>query len=217
MTTDVASSWDRIITWLHAHAPTTAAAVNPPATDEAIDDAAWTVGVPLPADIRALYRAADGMWDAPTAGCLIPPVYGLYPLEEALCFQRVRVNAFAERDGSDERWGTAEEVDGAPAGTLGVRWSQHWLPLATSGLGIVLFADLRYGRLRGSVMTYDRIEGADAPPVWPTVSAMLADIADALDHDGTAAGHRPYVDEEARLDWRWPAPTSTRTHRGSEP
>jgi cell wall assembly regulator SMI1 len=196
----VASSWDRITAWLQAHAPTTAAAVNPPAADEAIADAAWTVGVPLPADVRALYRAADGMRDGPDAGCLIPPVYGLCPLEEALCFQRARVDAFAERHSSDEHWGTAEEVDSAPAGTLGVRWSQHWLPLATSGLGIVLFADLRYGRLRGCVMKYDKIEGADTPPIWPTVSAMLADIAHA--HDGTAAGHRPYVDEEARLDWR---------------
>jgi hypothetical protein len=124
----------------------------------------------------------------------------LYPLEEALRFQRARVNAFADR--SDEHWGTAEEVDGASAATLGVRWSRHWLPLATSGLGVVLFADLRYGRLRGCVMKYDRIEGADSPPVWPTISAMLSDIADALDHDGTAADHRPYVDEEARLDWR---------------
>ncbi|MCO6010705.1 SMI1/KNR4 family protein [Actinoallomurus purpureus] len=204
MTADVQSSWDRMITWLRGHSPATAEGVNGPATAKAIDEADWAVGVPLPADLRALYRAADGMRSHPRhVGDLLPPFYQLLPLEEALRFHRSRVEGFADREDS-EWWGTEEEADTAPAGTQGFRWSRHWLPIATNHCGDVLFADLRYGRFRGCVMKYDKYEGADRRPMWPSVSAMLAEVADALEHDGVAAGRRPYVDAEGRLEWRDP-------------
>ncbi|WP_460353841.1 SMI1/KNR4 family protein [Actinoallomurus acanthiterrae] len=199
MITDVQSSWDRISTWLRAHSPTTAEAVNAPATDKAIEAAERAVGVPLPADLRAWYRAADGMDRYSHPGALLPPRYASCPLEEALDTHRFRW------DTDDEAWGEEADVDAAPAGTTGRRWSRHWLPIAKDVGFVTVFVDLRDGPFRGCVMEYDKYEAAYERPVWPSVSAMLAEVADALDHGGVAAGYRPGVDSDGRLEWRDPA------------
>jgi cell wall assembly regulator SMI1 len=83
-----------------------------------------------------------------------------------------------------------------------------WLPIAGSGMGLDLFVDLRPGPLRGCVMRFDRVGTARSKPDWPSVAAMLAEVADALEHGQIIGDDYPVcarVDEEGHLVWDQPA------------
>lgn len=76
-----------------------------------------------------------------------------------------------------------------------------FVPLAEDLSGSVMIVDTRAGLLRGCVAEYDKVEGDSGGPKWPSVSAMLAEVAEAL-RSGNPIGYwRPDVDE-GWLAWR---------------
>jgi cell wall assembly regulator SMI1 len=205
MTIDVATSWGRIVAWLRERAPATAAAIRAPATDELIDDAEREVGAPFPADLRAWYRQTDGIAPSPHPGTLIPQSFVSYPISYALDSRRTWLEAceMLAEEGDDIATLIARE-QAKPAGSPCYLWLPKWMPVATDYGGLDVFVDLRDGPAHGCVMTYDKVGACDEPPLWPSVSAMLHEIAEALDRDTVAGGCRPTVDADKRLDWRLP-------------
>jgi cell wall assembly regulator SMI1 len=188
-------SWDRITAWLSRHAPPLAATVNPPATEAAIAEAEAAVGTPLPADLLAWWRRADGMrWVDPHAGWLIPPHFIPHPIDRALESRRIWLDVM-------ESCGAESEMPAGPAGSESDVWLPDWMPIGADGGGRELFVDLRDGPQRGCVMEYDKVGAAEGPPSWPSVAAMLAEIADALEHDTPIDGNRIWVDDDGTTSW----------------
>ena len=71
-----------------------------------------------------------------------------------------------------------------PAGSLiGDLWLPLFVPIAVTASGSHLFVDLREGPLRGCVMPFDNVEGADEEPLWENVAAMLDATVEWLEGD----------------------------------
>jgi cell wall assembly regulator SMI1 len=195
MRPEVDDSWHRIVAWLRAHAPLMADDLNPTADARTLAEAAAAVGVPLPADLVAWWRRADGMRQPRSAGTLLPPHFVPLSVGQALRSRRTWL------DVADDTPHPADAALPGPAGTPWNVWLPVWLPIASDGGGGELFVDLRSGEAHGCVMAFDKVDAATSPPVWPSVRAMLADVADALEFATAAGAYRVWVDERGALSW----------------
>jgi cell wall assembly regulator SMI1 len=197
---EVEESWDRIARWLHRHAPPLAATVNPPATEAALARAEAALGVSLPADLRAWWRRADGMrWTHPPSGRLLPPGFVPHSVEQALASRQTWLDVMR---------GEESELPPGPAGSPCDVWLPEFMPIAADGGGTELFVDLRGGPSHGCVMEYDKVGAAgyedltsEDVSLWPSVTAMLADVAEALERDVPVRDVRIWVDEDGTTWW----------------
>jgi cell wall assembly regulator SMI1 len=211
-TSSVNEAWDRILAWLEVHAPATALCVNPPATAEEIAAVEHAAGGELPPDLAAWWHRTNGMRSRPDSGQLLPPSYLPYTIEESLGSHRLWLEVAAET--SDPRF--TEEDLRKPAGSAALQFSPAFLPIARNGSGDDLFVDLRSGPRRGCVTEYNHEQGALSGPCWPDIAAMLADVANGLEHRTMtmqdhiaearvhgfkATGYLPYVTEDLALHW----------------
>ncbi len=125
------------------------------------------MGTELPADLVALWRlegADAGYWLPPEgAGALEGP-------DEALDTRAILLQVAEEEDPGDPMWPD--------------RFIPELLPIAMNGGGDSLVVDLRPGEHRGAVFFWDHEKWGLEEPLWPSVSAMLADVADALETGG---------------------------------
>jgi hypothetical protein len=64
-----------------------------------------------------------------------------------------------------------------------------------------MFVDTRHGESHGCVTAYDKVDADNSGPRWPSVTAMLTDIAEAL-HTASPIGYWQPEVEDGRLDWR---------------
>ncbi|WP_215547171.1 SMI1/KNR4 family protein [Amycolatopsis sp. CA-230715] len=220
---DVAGSWDRIRRWLATGAPGVLARIRPPAEEADLDRVAEALGVPLPEDLLAWWRLADGVADAyPHPGHLLPPWFDPYPVSRALdsrsSWIRVWHKPAPEHDHARMTrelgaWlGTPEptveervaEFMAQPAGTpCDAMYLPVWLPIAGDNGGADLFVDLREGPLRGCVMRFDKVGTAVLEPDWPSLAAMLADVADGLERGRTTGAREPATRTVADGVLRW--------------
>jgi cell wall assembly regulator SMI1 len=180
--TDVEEAWRQITDRLAREAPHMLNMINPPASEEEIASAEREMGMPLPDDVKTWWRLSNGVNRGLRHGFLIPPRFDPYPIAVALEARRMlisaRRSAFPVPDDFFDRY-VAEQMQ-MPAGTPCIEpWLPAWLPIAGDVGGKHLFIDLRRGADRGCVMAFDRVEGTMNTPRWPSVLAMLTDIADA--------------------------------------
>jgi cell wall assembly regulator SMI1 len=195
MITTVDESWNRIVNWLDRHAPQVAAGINPPATESALEQAEAAMLSPLPADLVAWWRHADGMRGTVR---LLPPGFVPYSVERALEARRIWLSVGGEES----------ELPPGRAGSPCDVWLPVWMPIAGDGCGADLFVDLREGPAYGCVMEYDKVaaagyedpSGGDVA-LWPSVAAMLADVAGALEHEVPVGGLRIWVDDDGTISW----------------
>jgi cell wall assembly regulator SMI1 len=199
----VIESWQAISAWCAEHVTDLHTAFGGPAAEADIRRAGDEVGAALPDDLVEWWRLVDGtLPEADTVGSLLPPYHNPMSIMDAL----------ESRQSWLAQWGNASDLalaDGRPdpalaaAGTpcyLG--WLPVWLPIARDESGNELFVDLRLGPLHGCVMEFDEVDCASQPPGWPTVRAMLADVANALT-TGIAIGVdrlQPQL-ADGRLEW----------------
>jgi cell wall assembly regulator SMI1 len=199
----VDESW-AVITGLVRHrCPDILAQVRPPATPEWLCRAEEAVGGPLPADLARWWQLADGM-DGHAS--LIPQAHTPLSIEAALSSRSswLKVSPGPGHHPSADAEGCAN----APAGTpCEDTWLPQWLPIAADGGGTDLFVDLRPGPAHGCVGEYYSDGWEFDGPIWTSVAAMLADVAEAIRTDKPARGFRIWADEEGvdwDLDsWRW--------------
>ncbi|MEU5992469.1 SMI1/KNR4 family protein [Spirillospora sp. NPDC047418] len=203
MTSTVDESWDRILDWLARHAPATLKRIGPPAADADIAAAEEAVGAELPADLVAWWRRADGSassWSHQRFGLL--PGYAPCRIEHALDRRKVWWQIWHDQM-LERGWLTEKDFTRAqanPAGTEAGMWLLAFLPIASSGGGADLFVDLRCGPRHGCVREFDKVS-TDGEPRWGSVTAMLADIADALENHATIGGYDARPNEDGVLSW----------------
>ncbi|MEV4702386.1 SMI1/KNR4 family protein [Actinoplanes sp. NPDC049316] len=193
--------WQRLSEWLHTHAPSTAQRLNPPAGEHLLQAYEAELGYALPSDLRDFWLQVDGMdldggWPP---GYLIPPLYPPFSVAKSRNYRRMRLQVAGEH--ADD--GELAAMSADPAGTTDSMplWLPEWIPPAGEADG--MFVDCRGGAMHGCVMEYFKYDGADGP-VWPSVAAMLTDIADRLDRiDVTAVDTSPSADPR-QGNWEFP-------------
>ena len=110
---------------------------------------------------------AEGFWRLAGAANLIPT--GCTPL--------------SSEDSNRERLRKTTEfqVEAEPAGTTSGIFLEEFVPIAADGMGDYVFIDERPGPESGCVREWDVDEGSRLPTLWPSLNAMLADIAHSLE------------------------------------
>lgn len=196
----VEESWQRIVSWLTTNAPRTAAGVQPPAGDDELSGAEAACSRPWPDDLRRWYRLHNGASSSQLFTGVLPGY------AELLSLQRIpeASNEYQEifddvAEEYEDAFDQPEALDQQAAGETAGRFLRSWVPIGEDGAGCTMFVDCRSGDLSGCVRLFDRDEGDD-DPVWASVNAMLADIADALELGRSCGGYRPRVNDGV-LEW----------------
>jgi cell wall assembly regulator SMI1 len=205
-----AGPWERIEVWLDRYAPSYRATLNDGASEDRLAAVERAMGVPLPEDLRAWWLRANGVRPGGrhASGSLIPERYHPCSAETALATRDMQLDS--QRDvypaplrAQLDRF--VDEQTAQPAGTLprhsGLLWLPLWLPVAEDQMGGGLFTDLRGGPQHGCVLVYAN-DGAPAGPVWPDVSAMWMEVADALE----SVDHEAFERTNEHVAGRWHVP-----------
>ncbi|TDW18971.1 SMI1/KNR4 family protein [Kribbella kalugense] len=171
----VARSWSRIVDWLAANHPTTAALVNPPATAVDIRYLQAAINRPLPADLVELLELANGTEHRAVRGSLIPTLYNLVPVMDMLSIRQMLQEIERRIVGSGPRRGDSE-----PAGSPTTDWLDTFLPIADAADAGLLYVDLRDGDQFGCVWEWYAEGGGASAPWWASVGEMIDDVASAL-------------------------------------
>jgi cell wall assembly regulator SMI1 len=79
-------------------------------------------------------------------------------------------------------------------------WLPHWLPIVSDLCGETLFLDLRPGRRSGCVGVHLKDQWQYDGPKWPSVAALLSELAVALTNRTEMDGFGPVI-EDGRLTW----------------
>ncbi|ONI78386.1 hypothetical protein BWI15_00465 [Kribbella sp. ALI-6-A] len=172
---NVATSWGRIISWLTAHHQATATLINPPATVVDLRYLEAAINRPLPADLVALLKLANGTQHRAVRGSLIPTRFNLVPVKDMLSTRQMLQKIQHQISGSGPWPG-----DSDPAGRPSTDWLDTFLPIADAGDGAFLYIDLRDGDQSGCVWEWDAEGGGESAPWWNSVSEMLDDVAAAF-------------------------------------
>jgi hypothetical protein len=159
--------------------------------------------VDLPADLVAWWRRANGSassWSHQRFDLL--PIYCPCRIEHALDRRQVWWQVW--HDQMIERGWLAEEtspglnpIPQAPRRGCGYRAS---CPSPAAAAGQTWFVDLRSGPMYGCVREFDRVS-TDGKPRWANVTAMLADIAHALENHSPIDGSRAHLNHDGTLYW----------------
>ncbi|WP_181788249.1 SMI1/KNR4 family protein [Streptomyces phytophilus] len=184
----VTDAWRRIDTWLSAHAPASLAVLRPGATEDEIDRLQTTLGVRIPAGLRALWRLHAGVNVDPSASFLL----GRWSLMD-----------FASVVHTYEREMMLQRLPGADRFTL---WRHAWIPVCSysaddSSYG--LYMDAETGKL-GYWDKYGerRIE-------FESLTTYLEEMADSLEAPSLVTGYRPGLVNDS-LVWGPPEHPSER-------
>lgn len=190
MSVPVEQSWARIERWLADHAPASLAALNPPASAQAIERLQATLGYALPEQLVVLLSQHDGAgvdWNVPQL--TLPGGYGL--MSAALIEQAWQTYTKALRAADD------------PDVITGLWWHPEWVPFAVAPSFDALVIDHRSGPRQGQIG--DHLKELTYFESWGSLAEMLADVADGLAAQREVDGELPVV-IDGELHWRGPDP-----------
>ncbi|WP_344386929.1 SMI1/KNR4 family protein [Streptomyces vastus] len=188
MTTTLTDAWARVRAALDAHAPSTARTVRPSATMNDISEAQSVMGQTFPDAVRDQLLLFDGVEPNPITGVLLPPLYipvGLQRMQ--MLWQRKLAAPQTPVNGAAAT---------AHAGEACQEFHPLLVPIGDDTTGDLLVVDNRPGELRGSVLTWSKVDGYFGTPTWPSVADMWADVARALETgvtQGTACDIDPHL------------------------
>ncbi|WP_020110677.1 SMI1/KNR4 family protein [Rhodococcus sp. 114MFTsu3.1] len=186
---DVAQQWGRISRWLTTHHTKVPSAGAP---QHLIDDAEARTQTTWPEELKQLFGHVDGL--ASDAWFPLLPSHDLFGLEQVIDERQVEL----------EVWGEFEEdvPEESDAGDRVGTWLPEFLPFAGVD-GNFLFIDSRPGPLHGCVTGFDKVGADDQGPRWISLSAMLTDLADALETGRKFAGAWVPSVVDGQLDWTY--------------
>lgn len=210
---DVEHAFAEIVVWCERYAPRTAAAIRPAADEATLRRAVAATAGRWPDDLLAWYRLMDGTERTPD-GYLLPS-YCPLPLDSVMAhwtmwqeiWQQIRDSS---RDEERDRrlialGGVPEDPDDAfarlqtqPAGTAAGMFLPSFVPIAEDQSGADLFVDARPGDAHGCVTEFVKGDADSRGPRWPSVTAMLTDVAEAL-RAGRPVGHWHPAAEDGAL------------------
>jgi cell wall assembly regulator SMI1 len=195
---ELTAAWLEYMDLLAQVAPTTHAAIQPPA--RATDRLPSELGVDLNDELREWFGLHDGAgyeW----SGQVLPMNF-LIGVAEAIELTAMTREIWSEFDDDRELAAAAEE---APAGTVARTWLPQYVYIGNDSMGGGFFVDLRSGPLQGCVRNWDKTEADDNFGEGP-VTTDLASLIKAV-HGSLRAGERaeglPYraVVEDGQLSW----------------
>ena len=188
----VEDAWQRLASWCEHNAPVTYGDLRPPASASDLAAAEEFFPRRWPDDLRRWYALQDGAeWQSSNS-----------PLP---CWRTLSLRELTEQgpllasmyDGEEDLVGEGERN---AAGTLAFVYLPSFVPIGEAIWASYLYVDTRPGPQFGCVADHDRDEGASRDPKWASVTAMLEDVAAALEADEPCDGWRPTV-EDGRLSW----------------
>lgn len=152
------------------------------ATASDLDAAENHTGYRWPDEVRELFRLQSDSIE-------IVPMFRLLSLDEAITTWDMWMQI---NDDLRERWpeGSAPDesaIRAAPAGSPAEVFVPELIPIADDAAGTSLCVDTRGGLLHGCVAEYSASAGGSRP-LWSSVSAMVADVVDAIRVRGTFQG-----------------------------
>ncbi|MEV1025886.1 SMI1/KNR4 family protein [Streptomyces sp. NPDC050264] len=186
----VTDAWQRVEAWLRRYAPATREALRPGAGEEEIAALQQTLGVRVPAGLKALWGRCAGVYRMPGAGFLLDQ-RALMPLDAVVTVYREKM-AQEKEDGDGEFQ----------------FWRAAWIPFCSFGVDDLVYGlclDAETGRL----LTWSRFYGHDV--AYESLTTYLEEMADILEAptlavgagpgllNGTLAWRRPTAPEEAAL------------------
>ncbi|MDJ0362427.1 SMI1/KNR4 family protein [Rhodococcus sp. H29-C3] len=187
----VTDQWDRIALWLSTYLDT-APVIS--AEQTAIDDAIARTGVSWPEELQALFRSVNGF--PHDAWVPLLPSHELFDLERVIDERQVELEVWGEfAEDMDE-----DELSTSMAGDSAGTWLPEFVPFAGVD-GNLLFVDTRPGPLRGCVTEFDKVGADDGGPQWISISALLTDLADALESGRPFAGAWTPSVVDGQLKW----------------
>ncbi|MEY2249073.1 SMI1/KNR4 family protein [Streptomyces sp. BF23-18] len=163
-------AWTRLTEWLAVMAPESLAAVRPAVAREG-----------LPQELSELYAQCDGT--LPTeAGRFLVSGCGFLGMDEAMAL-RARLVSLVDGPDVEANW-----------------WGLDWVPWAANHDGAsCLFVDTGPGPGRGTVGYFFQETGGEAQ-LWPSLTAFLVALADAVEEGTPFFGGTPVVHGGA-LGW----------------
>lgn len=187
---DLSPLFERLETWLAAHAPQIHAELTPGVEDRELDELEALTGQALPADFRALYRR-HGDWGS---GLRLTHLPLLGVRRDWLGWESLAGEDFA---------GETAGHRSHPEGAITPRYiNLGWIPLLTDHGGNSVGIDLAPGPegVRGQVITFGRDE-REKFVLAPSLGAFLREYVERLEAgrvkvideiDSFSLPHRPY-------------------------
>ncbi|MFI2783775.1 SMI1/KNR4 family protein [Streptomyces sp. ALB3] len=213
MASPISESWTRIENWLAEHAPTTYAALAPPANPADIAATERLVGRPLLRPLVTSLLRHDGLLDRWCS--LLPGSYRPMSARE-MADEWKLLTGFYDKRTADEQ---GEEVDHdfMTVGSSSVLYGHPQLiPIARESGGGYLVLDHRPEPDRGRVHEAEATDGVlrRSHQVWTSLPVLMEAIATSFETARPLDDYTPVVDEEQRLHWSF-TPLHARTMRPS--
>jgi cell wall assembly regulator SMI1 len=197
---EVVSAWERIVRWLRKHAPASAEALRPGATDEDISRLNEGLGFEIPDVLEAWLRLNNGSTAKDTTEPLPGGGRRIYPHIDSLVLPGNYAFRSCEEIWNQYRFylGNAEELGDEEC------WKPSWIPVAEafdSPDGLIVVAE----DSAGAAPLLQFAEYYHPSPYLPSLSGYLASVADLLEHGeapGTAMERQRFDVVDGRLDWK---------------
>ncbi|MDI9894276.1 hypothetical protein QM797_06010 [Rhodococcus sp. IEGM 1381] len=187
----VDEQWGRISHWLRGNLSSVSIAG---ATEEQITDAMRATGGLWPEELTSFFRLVNGFPRESWVSMF--PMHELFDLDRAVSERQLELNIWGE---IDAEMGAEPQTDTSAGDYVGT-YLPHFLPFAGAD-GYLLFVDARPGPLQGCVTEFQKVDADGAGPKWPSLSAMLTDLADSLENGTVFDGQTPFV-VNGQLRWQ---------------
>jgi cell wall assembly regulator SMI1 len=182
---DLEQAWMRIEGWLSAHAPASFTTLNAPATHEEIAETERATGFPLPGELTRLLRLHNG------SNSTIPAHF--MPGGTFLAGTAAIVAT---------RAGKCSVLEYQPD-AVGSWWHPQWVPFTTCCDPVkCLFINESPGPHHGKAGSFFHESGGN-PGEWPSLTALLVGMADALANTSPFDRKLP-VTADSALTWEDP-------------
>lgn len=211
MTAPISESWRRVEHWLAGHAPTTYAALAPPADPADIAATERVIGRPLLKPLVLSLLRHDGLVDRRCS--LLPGFYRPLSASEIATEWQLFTGFYDQRTAADEEGGEAD-LDFMRVGSSSVRYGHPQLiPIARDVRGGCLVLDHRAEADQGRVHEAEAEEGImrGSGEMWTSLPVLMETVATSLETDQPLNDYPPEVDEEQRLHWDFVPLRSSRT------
>jgi cell wall assembly regulator SMI1 len=183
----VENDWQRLVSWCQLNAPVTFGHLRGPASADQLEASEQQFSRRWPDDLRRWYQIQDGTaWESANTPL---PDWRILSLAE----MADRAEMFAGFEEDDEE-GMVNEGEQQEAGSMAWAFLPSFVPIGENIAACFLFVDTRPGPQFGCVNDWDRDEGAlSDEPKWASVTAMLEEVATAVETGQACDGWRPTV------------------------
>ncbi|MFE3858091.1 SMI1/KNR4 family protein [Streptomyces griseorubiginosus] len=197
---EVVSAWERIVRWLRNHAPASAEALRPGATDEEISRLNEGLGFEIPDVLEAWLRLNNGSTSKDRTESLPGGGRRIYPHIDSLVLPGNYAFRSCEEIWNKYRFYLSSAEDLGDDGY----WKPSWIPVAEafdSPDGIIVVGE----DPAGATPLLRFAEYYHPSPYLPSLSGYLASVADLLEHGeapGTAMERQRFDVVDGRLEWK---------------